>query len=410
MRIRFLLIGVLLSIHPIYAHATTLEAAMDAATAQHPLLRIAQQNIEMARGQLIEQSSYAYNPELSLEPQYRRLNGGGTGTDYYIGLSQGIELGGKRGYRAQAAQQGLNTAKRESELNRQQLSIGAARTFVELFFAKQTLNLRNKQSVMLDKLSQAVHHQMAVGEMSQLDVNLARAAFTSALSAKMGAKQLFILNQAQYYMAVGGEKMSAPELPRLLIDWQPPEDALAIALESRPDVAALRSRLAQSHAQSNLASAGRIPDPTLSIMAGREAGEQLVKVAISFPLPLWNSHQGSYQHALAKASQAETQLSWSEQKMRLDIQAARYNHQSAMQMLNSAYQAEKSATFQHSIKLAQTAFAAGEMDLEELVIHVNQALEAQLTSIEISKQGWLARIRLAEVLGHPEYILEGIQK
>jgi len=32
-----------------------------------------------------------------------------------------------------------------------------------------------------------------------------------------------------------------------------------------------------------------------------------------------------------------------------------------------------------------------------------------MTVLDIIKQGWLARIRLAEVLGHPEYILKGIQ-
>jgi hypothetical protein len=65
---------------------------MDRATKLHPELQISELNIEAARDQLIEQSAYAYNPELSLELQRRRLNGGEAVNDYYIGLSQGIEL------------------------------------------------------------------------------------------------------------------------------------------------------------------------------------------------------------------------------------------------------------------------------------------------------------------------------
>jgi len=43
------------------------------------------------------------------------------------------------------------------------------------------------------------------------------------------------------------------------------------------------------------------------------------------------------------------------------------------------------------------------------VVHINQGLSAQITALEMVKQAWMARIRLAEVLGHPEYILKGTQ-
>ena len=225
MRIRLFIIGVLLCIPAWQAEATTLKETMDRAGKLHPELKISELNIEAARGQLIEQSAYAYNPELSLEPQRRRLNGGGTANDYYIGLSQGIELGGKRGYREQSAQQALNAAYSENELTRQQLAIGAARAFVELSFAKQILNLRSKQRAMLQQLSHAVNRQMEVGESNQLDLNLAQAAFTSALSAEMEVKNSFTLSQAQYQMAIGEsdeDEPDDPELPRLLVDWKLP--------------------------------------------------------------------------------------------------------------------------------------------------------------------------------------------
>ncbi|MCF7822393.1 MAG: TolC family protein [Mariprofundaceae bacterium] len=402
----------LLCMSPWQLEATTLKEAMERTGQLHPELKISGLNIEAAQGQFTEQSSYAYNPEISLEPQRRHLNGGGVANDYYISLSQGIELGGKRYYRQRSAQEVLNRVNAENRLTHQQLGIGTARAFVALFFSKQMFDLRRKQSVMLRQLSLAINRQMEVGESNQLDLNLARAAFTSALSAEMEAKHSFTLSQAQYQMAIGssdGEEPGSLELPRLSVDWKLPEDAFDIALRSRPDFTARRSSVKQFRANAELAGAGRIPDPTLSVMTGREAGEQLVKVGISFPIPLFNSHQGSYKSALAEASQIESRLAWSEKKLRMEVQAALYNHNSAMQTVASAYQREGSGVSPDSIRLAQIAFNAGEMDLERLVIHTNQALEAQLTSMEIIKQGWLARIRLAEVLGHPEYILEGIQ-
>ena len=413
MRIRLFTIGVLLCMPAWQAEATTLKEAMDKAGTLHPELRMSELRVEAARGELIEQSAYAYNPELTVEPQRRRLSGGGTTNDYYVGLSQGIEFGGKRGYREESAQAALAIANNETEMTQQQLSVGVARAFVDLFFSKQVYDFRNRQKVMLEQLSHAINRQMEAGEANQLDVNLAQSAFTSALSAETAAKQLFTLSQAQYYMAIGlpgGDELPNPELPQLIVDWKPPSDPLNVAIQSRPDFAALRSRLVKSKADADLASAERIPDPTLSVMAGREAGEHLVKVGISFSLPLFNSHSGSYKSAFAQASQVESQLAWSEKKLRLEVQAALYNHKAAMQAVSSAYRTEGPRLSSDSIKLAQTAFNAGEMDLEELVIHVNQSLEARLTAMEIMKQGWLARIRLAEVLGHSEYILEGTQQ
>lgn len=415
-RIRYLIVfhaGLLICLHPWYANAITLEEVMTMASEQHPKLRIAEKSVDAAKGNLEEQGSYAYNPELSLEPQRRRLNAGGTSNDYYITLSQGIEIGGKRGYRELSAQAALSAANRELEATRQQLSIEAAKAFVDLFFAKQMLDMRSRQTAMLQQMSHAIDRRLEVGEANQLDANLARSTYASALNAETSAKQGFTLSQSRYYASVGqlgGDQPVNPELPKLLLDWRPPENPFEVALQSRPDLAGLRSQLTQSNAQADLAKAQRIPDPTLSVMNGREAGEQLILVGISIPIPIWNSHKGAYKAALAQSERTQTELEWSEHQLRLEVQAAIYNHESAMSAVASAYKAEEQQSAFDSIKLAQTAFQAGELDLEDLVIHINQGLDARLTALEIMKRGWLARIRLVEVLGQPEYILKGTEQ
>ena len=164
MRIRYLTIGMLLCIHPFYANAVTLKEAMDSAAGQHPMLKISKIQIESARGELSEQSSYAYNPELSVEPQRRRINGGGSSNDYYITLSQGIELGGKQGYREQSAQAGLQASKLESDAQSQHIAFNAAKAFVDLYFSKRELLWRNQQAVTLMQLNKAITRQMEVGE------------------------------------------------------------------------------------------------------------------------------------------------------------------------------------------------------------------------------------------------------
>ncbi|MDQ7004917.1 MAG: TolC family protein [Ghiorsea sp.] len=411
MKIRYITTCMLLSILPWAAHATTLEQAMNMVKEKHPKLAMSALDNDAARAQLSSQSSYAYNPELSLEYQDRKLNGGGNSADYYIGISQGIELGGKRGYREEAAQAALQQSKDNTEVLRQQLSIAVARSYVELSLAKQTLDVRIQQSQALKALSAGVKRQLDVGDANILDANLAQSAYITALSAETNARQMHALLQARYQNALGKNISDDTDfvLPQLQLDWQIPENPLVIAKSSRAEMTALKAKVRQFQAKSELADANRFSDPTISLMKGREAGEDLVKLGVSFALPLTNTRKGTYQASLAQAMRSQNELTWFEQRLALDVQTAVFNHAYAMQALKEANRMAQSMNTDHNVKLAKAAFDAGELSLEDLVIHINQALEARLTRLNIIKQGWLARIRLAEVLGHPEYITQGIQ-
>ncbi|MFQ5346012.1 MAG: TolC family protein, partial [Mariprofundus sp.] len=226
-------------------------------------------------------------------------------------------------------------------------------------------------------------------------------------------RQTMTQSRQRYLVALGKAQsaagMSKPELPGLNAFWQPPVDAYRLALESRPDLSALRSKLAQSGARAELAGAARIPDITISAMTGREAGENLVKMGITIPFPVLNSHQGAYRAALAEKERVSTGLAWTKQQLRYAVQSALDNHSHAMLALSGMIKSGMQQSAADTITLARKAYDAGELDLEELVLHIRQGLDARVTALEIIKQGWLARIRLAEVLGHPEYILEGIQ-
>jgi len=411
-RTRIIITGMLLCIHPAFGHADSLQQAMDTAAEQHPMLQMADQSIVAARGELTEQRAYAYNPELSLEPQRRRLNGGGRANDYYITLSQGIETGGKQGFREQSAQAALNMASNNRDNTRQQLMIAAARAYVRLSMAEQAFDLRRQQRAMLKTVSHAVALQLTLGQSSQLDANLAQSAYASALNATAVARQLLTQSKQAYLVALGkGSIASLPRLvlPRLLTGWQPPADAYKIALQSRPDLAALRARLMQSTAQAELAEAQRIPDIALSAMTGREAGENLIKLGITIPLPVLNSHKGAYRAALAQTERLNTGLAWSTQQLRYAVDSAIASHANAMSALSGIIRSNMQQSAAATIRLAQKAYDAGELDLEELVVHIRQGLDARMTALDMIKQGWLARIRLAEVLGHPEYILQGTQ-
>lgn len=410
MQKHFIITAILLCIYPLHVHAVTLKEAMNTALEQHPWLKISNTHIQGAQGDLKQQGSYAYNPELSVEPQRRRLNGGGSSNDYYITLSQGIELGGKQGYREQSAQAVLESVQLESKLTHQQVAFNAAKSLVALYFSAQELDWRKQQADTLLQLHQAISRQMKLGNANQLDVNLSQAALIQAIQTKAQAAATHTKNQWAYAMAIGtssGIPTTRAELPTLLEDWQPPAEPISVAMHARLDLAMKRQRLRQSLADAELANASKIPDLNIGLMAGKEAGEQLISFHVTMPIPVWNSHDGAYRSALSQASALQTEMEWSEQRVKLEVQEALWNHATAMQALQVIQQIQGNVTSDNSIALAKAAFDAGELDIEALVMHINQRLESHIHAMTTLQQGWLARIRLAEVLSHPEYILQG---
>lgn len=375
---------------------------------QHPRLQLATLGNDAARASMSAQSSYAYNPELSLEAQNRKAINGNQNTDYYIGISQGIEIGGKGSYRQQTSQAALDVSIQQRELLYQQLIFDAASALVALHQAQQTLSIRQQQSKTLQTLSQGVQKQLDAGDANILQRNLAQAAYASALSALNQAKRDYISQRNQFAQVTAwfsGDNIT-PKLPRLDLQWQPPTNMYELAMQARPERAILLAQSQQSQASAKLANANRYLDPTLSLMTGEEAGERLLKLGISIPLPFTNSNKGKYQASLAQVEQAQGQLAWFDKHLALDIAAAKQHHQGSMAMLQTFVQQGEHSD---SIALAKIAFEAGELSLEALVFHINQALDAKLTAINLQQQAWLSRINLAQTLGHPEYILQGIK-
>ncbi len=393
-----------------HADAITLRDAMALAAKHHPMLNMAEQRVASARGNLTEQSAYSYNPELSLEPQRRRLRDGGRSSDYYITLSQGIELGGKRALRTRAARAGVAINRWQQQATRQQLQIAVARAFVTVRITQQQRALRLRQRDMLRTLRDAIARKLELGQSNRLQLNLAESTLATAESAVTAAQSAFARSMEAYRRALGNATAPPPDaLPALAPDWQPPADAEEIALASRPDLSALRAREQQAAARSELAKANRIPDLTISAMTGREAGDRLVKLGVAVPFPLLNSHTGAFRAAEAEQRRAETELAWFKQQLRYALQSARDNHRNAMAALRRMRASDMRQTAKETIDLARKAYDAGELDLEELVVHIRQGLDTQITALDVIRQAWLARIRLAEVMGHPEYITEGVQ-
>jgi len=385
----------------------TLYAAMQLAANSHPQSHMAELRVEAAAGNASDQSAYAYNPELTVEPQRRSMAAGGRTNDYYITLSQGIELGGKHGYRQAAAEASIGVADAFRQSTEQRLMTNAATAYVNLYYAQKAYLLNQQVSELYQQVAEGIERQQKAGEASKLDVNLVQSAYASSLNAAVTSEQAFLLRQQEYVSATGKLDTSTLELPRLPEAWLPASNPDELSWEARPDLQALRHQADQAESLAQLASANRIPDVTISAMTGREAGDRLVKVGITVPFPILNSHQGAYRAALAEKERSRTDVAWAKQQLHYEIENALHSHTATTR---AALSIESSSIMQDSgeaIRLARKAYEVGEIEPEEMVFRIKQAADAQLSSMETVRQAWLARIRLAEVMGQPDIIIKG---
>jgi len=390
---------------------TTLQDAMNQAVQNHPKARMAQLRLESAMGTAAEQKSYAYNPELTIEPQKRRLLGGGQTNDFYLTLSQKIELGGKFGYRKAAAEASIDSAtatKRSIELG---LKTTAATAFVNLYFAEEADRLRQQISTLYATIVEGMKRQQKAGEASRLDVNLVQSAYASSLNRSATTKQALIQKRMEYFAAIGKTEPPELTLPNLPSPWHPGMslDALVDYIwNSRPDLKSLRKQTERLDSLAQLAKAKRIPDISISASLGREAGDRLAKVGITVPFPILNTHQGAYQAALADEERLRTQLAWTRQRLHQEVENALSAHvsstQTALALIDSAV-IENSAK---AIRLARKAYEAGEIEPEEMVFRIKQAVDAQIAAMETLRAAWLARIKLAEIIGLDTIIINNI--
>jgi len=405
----------LLIFQPIaYAEPITLEEAMQQAGDAHPEVRMAEQGVAAAQGMLTEKSSYAYNPEVLIEPQRRRLaDRSGITNDYFITLSQGIEIPGKRSSRSKAAKAGLEAVEDSAENVRQRRMIAAAQAAVMLDFSMRTEHVRQQQQNIMKRLLEALNQGFKAGEKSMLDVNLARASFANSVSMAAQSRQRHLRAEQDMANALGLPEKKKHGLrvilPGLNPAWRPPENAVQLALASRPDIQAVKASARAREAQARLADLNRIPDPTLSLLTGRDTHDRILGFGVNIPLPVLNSHTGAYKAAIAERERSRDMEQWSIVKLKREVATAIREHEVAARTLAVFLQGQTPAA-EDNIRLARTAYESGEMDLSDLVVYLDRSLQARTTRFELLKRMWLAHIRVAEVLGHPEYILKGIQQ
>jgi cobalt-zinc-cadmium efflux system outer membrane protein len=347
------------------ARPLSLEQALSEAREKSLELRLAEADVGVARADLKSARLLSYNPEagFSIGPS---SNSDTTLTSYQVGVSQTLELGGKRGHRRVAAERRVEAAEARLARSRELVFGRVRRAFGLALVAQARVATALEADTVAALLRSAAEERLRLGAGTQLEVNVAVAAAARERRARLEAERGLTSALLELGAAVGlpasdpvtpvGE---IPRPPALALS----EDSLVqLARERRADLAALGAEVAAAESEQRLARSLAWPDPTVGVSGGQEEDFRVLAFGLTVPLPLWNRGQGAQAQAAAGLDRAQLAEALARREVEREVRDA-YRALARAVAAEQAFDREAVERLRENLALAEESFRAGKIGL-----------------------------------------------
>ncbi len=362
---------------PVTGGVITLNAAIENALSYSPRLKSASSAMLASQGERL-QAGLRPNPEAGVEAENLAGRGPYKGVDaaeITFGVSQQLEIGGKRAARQAAAGRGYEISSLEYKAARLDLIRDVTIAYTDAVAAQEEVKLAEDQKKLAGEVLESVSKRVSAAaepliQNSKAEVALATSeiAFSRALRELEIAKRTLasFWGQEDGPYSLDASDFLAIQPPAPLMDH-------AVRLSATPDIARLEAGIARAMAILDLERANAIPDPTVSVGVRdfRETSDQALMFGVSLPIPVWNKNQGNIARALHEARRSETD----KQALMLDLGNALTR---AAQEMQTAYgEAESLKTI--ILPAAEKAFTLSRQGYQAGKFPYLEVLDAQRT-------------------------------
>lgn len=367
------------------------EDAALAAIEQDPLLMQARHALEAARHGAAMQRQGSYEWTVGSNVQRRRIDAAPSQREWSASLERTLRIGGK-------AELDRRLGDSSEALAQSQLAI--AHTEAALRLLESWLDWRGAQlseQLLADQLRLAEENLRAVGlrhkagDAARLELRLAESDVSEmrrqqALAQAAAARAEAALRHRYPGLTLQGEALANPTQ---LADLGP----ASAAAEAHPRLVAAAQVLEQARLTAQRVRADRVPDPTIGVFTSSEAGgsERVTGLSLSIPL------SGRYREQAARQALQQQEMAlvgFEQQRRELELQLAMLTQDlsSSTQRWQQAHHA--SQALEEIASLTQKAYAAGEADVQALLMARRQALEAKNTAQAARIEALRAHARL----------------
>ena len=361
-----------------------------------------------ARGDIRSARTLAFNPEAAFDA---RSPGAGFASRFEAEVGWELEVAGQPGLRVAAAEAAYGAASERYQDAGRLVLADVERAYHHLVAAEQRQALADEISGLNERLGRAVATQLAEGEVSVLEANLARIEAARARGRAMearGERASAALELARL-LGLGTDRPIRTEgpasVPRAPVEQT--TDAVGQALDARPDMVAADHEVERARQAARVASREAFPNLRVAALATREDPQLDPRLGLSLgmELPLFNRNQGVSERRRAELVEQEEARRATELRVRVQVENALHSYETARQEVEML-EAEMLDPIRQNQSLLDVAYREGKLDLASLLLLRNQLLDAELAYWAAWERREVARTELASVTGR---ILEGVE-
>jgi outer membrane protein, heavy metal efflux system len=384
----------------------TLEAALERAEAQSPLLRLARAEHQTVAARDVGASLLLpSNPVVSAGFGPSREEDGRRGFGSVLHAEQTIEIGGQRGTRRGVVSRAVRTAELRVEVARAETRARVRAAYVGAQLARARVQAASEREALVTRMLDAVKARVAGGASSNVDLELARLERGSAARHRVDAQLAAADALAQLRRLVG-----LPPSEPVVVEAVGAAPSLrsndlaamiARAKAQRADLAAVASTGAEIDADIIRLRREIIPSPTVFVSLERErAGQYLVTGGVGIPIPVWRRNQGELALARAERSRVDEERAVTERDVALEVERAFLAEKAQREMVDLLARDVLPAA-DATITLMTEGWRAGKFDLFRLIQTSRDATEAKRLYLETLGLLWDSAIELDRAMGMP---------
>jgi cobalt-zinc-cadmium efflux system outer membrane protein len=358
----------------------TQEQAIEIALEQNPDLKPLAHYLDGIRTSILQARSF---PKTSIDFDFDQQAEFFHSDEIYYGFSQEVEFPTRLGLRSKLAAKEVNTAEIDFEQNRWELLISVKKIYQRLAFMQHSVDIARENLSIAERLADMAEQKYKLGSVGKLDVLRSNVEKASAADNLLNLESEEQSTKLYLNYLLGREPETALRTTTLQQGRVISEDLAnltALALKSRRELQAIRSRRSAAEIQRSLARSEFYPDFTFGFSRHRVAGEPSswdVTASINIPLFGRGAINGRVAETKAIARGLDSEETAALVRIELEVRTAYAAADKLAERVNK-YRSDILAQAEEAFRIAQASYREGEIESLEL-------LESQRTLQEVKR-------------------------
>lgn len=378
-------------------------------------LAAARLEIDKAKAKLA-QAKLRPNPTLEFEQESGRLVGNSGDGNFTVGASLPIEIYGRRDARINFAQIEIQASEAEVRNRERILTNNILTNYAEALGALREIDTLEKVLELDMQTTKFVQIRVNEGETAPLELNLLQAEVERLRSRRQLAEGK-LQSSLTGLKTLAGIDFNAPlrlreQINTAILPTLPKtsEEAVDIALRSRPDLLLTRIEEQVATAGLRLVRAQSKPDVTAYTRYSQERSvidtsignfpqrNRSLTFGVAIGIPIFNKNQGAKAEAEISIKQAQSRREFAERVVRGEILSAYQRYEAATQAVLILEQSAIPRSLQN-VETFRRIYEIGEIKITDLIIEQRRLLDANRDLTEALTEKYRAQADLQIAMG-----------